>query len=674
MPQTRQLAAIMFTDIVGYTALMGEDEQRAFELLNKNRQLQRPLIEQHNGQWIKEIGDGVLASFPTVTDAVSAAIAIQEGCNRSKEFFLRIGIHQGEVVFENGDLFGDAVNIASRLQALAPVGGIWVSEAVYKNIANKKEIGTRFVREEVLKNVKEPVRIYEITTGEAAIPLTPSAFKHVPPPSEKNFHVTKKPPSLFFIAVVTVFLLAVISVAYWVYNNSTTKQINSIAVLPFINESRNADLEYLSDGMTEMLISSLSQLPGINVKARSSVFRYKGKEAAPYTVGKELNVQAVLNGMVVQRGEDLAVYVELVDAQKETVLWSEDYKQPMASLVSLQNEITRDVSQKLKMKLSGTEEQKLAKNYPANSEAYQLYLKGRYYWNKATSKDTDKSIEYFQQAIALDPNYALAYAGLADSYASPFGGTPSQEKIVKSRDAALKALALDDNLAEAHAAYGRVLSAFDYDFTAAEREFRRAIELNPNYAITYYRYAQLSLHQGRFEKAVTQIRRALEIEPLDVNNSAAYGFILIYARRYDEAIAQLKKTLELDANFHNTHNFLSFAYRLKGDYAQSVEERAKALELIGDTEKAARVRESFTKGGWTGFLRLVTREALTPVTGYSSLATYYAALGEKDEAFAALNKALENRESLANIKVDPHFDPLRSDPRFQELVQRIGFK
>ncbi|MDQ3847237.1 MAG: tetratricopeptide repeat protein, partial [Bacteroidota bacterium] len=406
-----------------------------------------------------------------------------------------------------------------------------------------------------------------------------------------------------------------------------------------------------------------------------SVFRYKGKEANAQKVGKELNVQALLTGRLVQRGQDLALYTELVDAQKETVLWSQDYKQPMTSLVSLQSEITRDVVQKLKTKLSGTEAQILAKNYTANSEAYQLYLKGRYYWNKRTAKDVDKSIEYYEQAIALDPNYALAYAGLADSYTVPLGGTPSREKMVKGREAARKALALDDNLAEAHAAYGRVLTVHDYDFTAAEREFRRAIELNPNYALTYERYASVLSYQGRFEEAFAQIRRALQIEPLNLNFSGTYGFLLIYARRYDDAIAQLKKTLELDANFQQSHTFLSFGYWLKGDYAQSVEERAKALELIGDTEKATLVRESYAKGGWPGFLRLVTRESIVPGTRFYGIATYYAALGEKDAAFAALNKALENRETLlSGIKVDPRVDPLRSDPRFEEFVKRVGFK
>ncbi len=673
MPSSRQLAAIMFTDIVGYTALMYEDEQKALQLLEKNRRIQKPLVERHDGKWIKEVGDGVLASFNSVMDAVNCACSINESCNKENGLQLRIGIHLGDVVFENNDVFGDGVNIASRLQALAPVGRIWISEAVYKNVSNKKEIRTRFVREEMLKNVKEPVRIYEVRTedtttqAEFSKPASQSLTKSV-----IDFRNKRKP--LLFIGL-TIFLLAIAGISYWSLTSQNTRQIDSIAVMPFVNESANTDIEYLSDGMTETLISYLSQLPNLDVKARSSVFRYKGRQVNAQTIGKELNVQAVLNGRLVQRGANLALFTELVDTRKETVLWSQDYNEPMSSLVSLQSEITRDVVQKLKTKLTGVEAQKLAKNYTANSEAYQLYLKGRYYWNRRTAKDVDKSIEYYQQAITLDSTYALAFAGLADSYTVPIGGTPSREKMLKGRDAARKALSFDDNLAEAHAAFGRVLTVYEFDFTAAEQEFRRAIELNPTYAVAYDRYSILLHCQGRWDEAFAQIRHALELEPLNPNFSASYGYWFVYARKYNEAIMNLKKTLELDPNFQPAHNFLSIAYWLNGDYQQSVEARAKAMDVAGENQNANLLRESYKKGGWTGFLRFAAREFIVPGTPFYGIATYYAALGEKDEAFAALNKSLENRETLlAQIRVDPRMDPLRGDPRFDELVQRLGFK
>ena len=274
-------------------------------------------------------------------------------------------------------------------------------------------------------------------------------------------------------ALLSAALLAV--AGYFHLTRKEKAAIESIAVLPFVNESGNTDAEYLSDGMTETLIGSLSQLPNLNVKARSSVFRYKGKEMNAQTVGKELNVQAILTGRVVQRGQDLILYLELVDAQTGNQMWGEQYNRKQADLISLQSEIARDVSNKLRVKLSGADEQKLAKNYTVNPEAYQLYLKGRFHWAKRTPGDFRKAIDYFNQALITEPNYALAYTGLADSYAllAIFsGGEPPREMMPKAKDAALKALSLDNNLAEAHAALGQILHNYDYDFDAAQREYK----------------------------------------------------------------------------------------------------------------------------------------------------------------------------------------------------------
>ena len=393
------------------------------------------------------------------------------------------------------------------------------------------------------------------------------------------------------------------------------------------------------------------------------------------TIGKELNVQAILNGRVVQRGQDLILYVELVDAATENVLWKQTYNKTMTNLVALQNDIARDVADKLRVKLSGADEQKLAKNYTMNPEAYQFYLRGRFYWNKRTAQDLQKALEYFSQAIALDRNYALAYSGVADCFVllSNMGGAMPREGMLKAREAALTALSLDDHLAEAHASLGIILCDYDYDFAGAEREYQRAIELNPNYATAHHFYGNLLSHLGKPDDSFAEFQRALELDPLSLVVNRMYGESLFYARRYDESIAQLLKTLELNSNFTLTHLSLSNAYQLKGNYAAAVEEFAKEEDVKNKFEDEALVRESFAKGGWPGFLRAMTGPHRPEHLEFYGVARFHAALGEKDQAFAELNKSYEKREnSLVSLKVDPRLDSLRDDPRFAELMRRMG--
>ncbi len=452
--------------------------------------------------------------------------------------------------------------------------------------------------------------------------------------------------------------------------------IESIAVMPFINGSSNSDVEYLSDGMAETLINSLSQLPNLSVKARSSVFRYKGKEVDPQTIGHELNVQAILNGRVVQRGDDLTLYLSLVDTRTGNQLWGEQYNRRQADLISLQTEIGRDVLSKLKTRLSGAEEQKVAKNYTQNAEAYQLYLQGRFFWNKRTPQTIQKSIEYFQKAIEKDPNYALGYAGLSDGYAllAYYGGAPAQEALPKAREAALKALSMDDNLAESHNALGFVLVLYDYDYVGSERQYRRVIELNPNYALAHQNLGVMLNRIGRHEEGMAEIRRALEIEPLSIVINRLYGDALFCSKRYDDALAQLKKTLELDPAFPTTHLSLSGLYQLTGKYAESVESYAKYQDLSGRPQTAKLARESFAARGWQGYLKEMTGTQRPIGVSPFIAATFLVQLGEKDKAFAELDKALDNREYLLlYIKIDPRLDPLRDDPRLNELIRRMRF-
>jgi TolB-like protein/Tfp pilus assembly protein PilF len=476
--------------------------------------------------------------------------------------------------------------------------------------------------------------------------------------------------------VVGVVIAAAIIVGYFYFTRNRTAAIQSIAVMPFVNASGNADVEYLSDGITESLINSLSQLPNLSVKARSTVFHYKGKDVTPQRVGLELSVQAVLNGRVAQRGDQLTLSLELVDARTGNQIWGEQYNRKQTDLVSLQNEIARDVSDKLRVKLSGADQQRLAKNYTADPEAYRLYLLGRFHWNKRTLPDFRKAIDYFKQAIIADPNYALAYAGLADAYMlnSEYGGEPPREAIPKARETAQKALSLDEQLSEAHTALG-VIFFNDYDFSGAEREYKRAIELDPNNATAHQWYGLFLVEVvGKFEDGLIEVERALEIEPFSPAINRSKGDVLFYARRYDESIAQLNKTIALDPNWAPPHRVLSFNYWAKGEYEASVNEFAKNREVQGRSG-AAQIRESFSRGGWTGFLRWrIDDNRDRTGSGFTS-ALCYAALGDKDKALIALNRAYEDHENaVLLLKVHPLVDPLRSDPRFADLMRRMGLQ
>jgi TolB-like protein/Flp pilus assembly protein TadD len=476
-------------------------------------------------------------------------------------------------------------------------------------------------------------------------------------------------------------LLAIVALGgfagYRYFNSAGSGQISSMAVMPFVNDDQNPDLEYLSDGMTETLMNSLSQLPGLSVKARSSVFRYKGKETDAQTIGKELGVQAILNGRVVKRFDNLTLFLELVDTNSGNRLWGGQYTEPTANLIALQNHVARDVSEKLRVKLSGADQKKLAKNYTENAEAYQLYLQGRYFLNKRTPEAFRQAIPFFERALATDPNYALAFTGLSDSYALLGiygGGLPPNEAMPKAKESALKALALDAELAEAHESLAHVLSDYDFDFAGAEREYKRAIELNPNIASAHQWYGEMLTELGRFEEGMAEIQRALDLDPLSLIVNRVKGRNLVFAGKLDQGIDQLKRTISLDGGLPGPHGDLAIAYQIKGDHAESVEELARQMDLLGDKINAALARESFSKGGWRGFLLAMTDKShRSPAINSFDLGNFYIALGEKDAAINALGKAYdESTSDLRSLTVDPRFEPIRNDPRFQELYRKVG--
>jgi len=478
-------------------------------------------------------------------------------------------------------------------------------------------------------------------------------------------------------------LLLAVGAGYWLFirHSSNITTIESIAVLPFVNESGSSDVEYLSDGMTESLITSLSQLPKLSVKARSSVFRYKGKDTPPQQAGKELNVQAILTGRLVQHGNDLTLHIELVDPQTETALWSADYNRSMTNLVSLQGEIARDVSSKLRLKLSGADEHRLAKNYTGNAEAYQLYLKGRYHVLKTTRSEIQTSISYFQQAIDLDPSYALAYVGLADGYrALALGGEmPPTEFLPKAKATAQRAIETDDSLAEAHAELGFIIFWYDRDWSGAENQFKRALELDPNSADAHLSYAHLLSNTGRRAEALAEAKRARELDPLNLRTGALEGQFLLHAGRTDEALERLQKTFELDPNYYLAHQFASSAYIEKGMYGEAVAEAQKAIDFSGGSVHPTMLlgyalaksgKRAEARGLLEGLLKLSNERYVPPYF----VALIYNGLGERDEALAWLERAFERRDAfIVFLKVEPKWNNLREDPRFQDLLRRVGF-
>jgi eukaryotic-like serine/threonine-protein kinase len=485
-----------------------------------------------------------------------------------------------------------------------------------------------------------------------------------------------------FVGLLALVLSAALGL--WLYfrasNSGTT--IDSIAVLPFVNQTQDPETEYLSDGLTESIINSLTQLPDLRVIARSFVFRYKGKETDPIAIGNALGVRAVLMGRVTQRGDDLTVSVELVDVNDNKQLWGEHYKRKVSDLLAVQRDIAQEISSNLRTKISGEVHNRVTKRYTENAEAYQLYLKGRYFWNKRTGEGLKESIKYFNQAIERDPNYALAYAGLADAYVlfSGYAVSTPQDSYPKAKAAARRALELDDTLAEAHAALGLEMFAYEWNAAEASREFRRAIELNPNYATAHHWYGnQILLYTGRFDEAIAEMKRAQELDPLSLIVNADLGDTYFYARQYDKAIEQLRKTIEMDQSFYYAHYELGMAYEMKGSFQEAIAEYQRARQLNNDPRVLALLGHAYAASGRRdealkilGQLKETASQQYVPAYNFVIV---YAGLGERDQAFQWLEQSYQDHASRMTIlQVDPFLDPLRSDPRFANLVSRVNLQ
>jgi eukaryotic-like serine/threonine-protein kinase len=483
-----------------------------------------------------------------------------------------------------------------------------------------------------------------------------------------------------YLAGAVVLLLALAGFAWWRLQGG--QQISSIAVMPFVNGSNDANAEYLSDGITESLINNLSQLPSLVVIPRASVFHYKGHEIDPEAVARDLKVQGVITGRIVQRGDQLVISAELIDARSNRNVWGDQYDRKLSDVLTVQQDIASAISSHLRERLSGQSAAKpTQRGGTENPEAYQSYLKGRYYWERRSPESLEKSKDYFSEAIARDPGYAMAYVGLADYYnvVTDYSPIPASEAAPKARAAAEKALAIDDSLPEAHnamaGAYWSLLK-----FGESEREFQRTLQLNPNYSNAHHWYGLLLCWTARCGEGLPHLRRAVELDPLNLQYNANLGQGLAVDKQFDAAIEQLKKTLEMDPNFFNAHNQLRSAYRDMGKYDLWLQEWGKSAAISGDQEDATNVKEVarvYAESGYAAAAKrsaelqeqLAKRHYIDPsIVGYE-----YAYTGNKEQTFAWLQKAAAERSSsLQLIKIVRPLDPWRTDPRYEAIVKGMG--
>jgi adenylate cyclase len=633
----RRLAAIMFTDLVGYTALSQKNEAYSLQLLEEHQKLIRPSFPKHNGREIKTIGDAFLVEFASALEAVRCAFEIHQllddfNLNRPPErkIMLRIGIHLGDVVHSKNDVHGDAVNVASRIEPLAPPGGISITEQVYHQIKNKFEFPFVSLGKQNLKNVQDPVEVYK-----AVLPWETQASDE--PRGEKR----------------------------------------RIAVMPFTNISPDPKDEYFADGMTEELISTLSRIGELKVISRTSVMHYKGTSKNVGEIARELKVGSILEGSVRKAADDLRITAQLVDAGNDEHVWSQDYDRRLENIFAIQKEIAQSVAEALKVRLLSSEKKDLEKKPTEKTEAYELYLKGRYFWNERSKAGVFEAIKLFREVIRIDPNYAKAYSGLADTYniAVDRNFMDRIDGRAKAKEMLMKALDLDDTLAEAHASFG-IFQLNDLHYLEAEQEFRRAIELKPSYATAHHWYSICLGDLGNAEH-IGEIQKAHQLDPLSPIITCGLASAYAEIGRLNEALDLLDRLIEREptssiAYFWRSYCFMiektrekAFAdweakYKLdrnEGEYKLGLAalhawfgEREKALHLVRKLEEGEIARDR----PWF-------------------VALCYVFLGDRAEFFAWIDKAIDMRRfSAGSLRYSPFFDNVRNDPRFPEIFKRLG--
>ena len=635
MPAGHQLAAIMFTDVVGYTSIMGKDEVAAIALLKQNRQLHQSAIDTHQGRLLQIIGDGMLASFPSVTDAIDAAQKILKEARTIEDLQIRIGIHLGEVVFDKDDVFGDGVNIAARIEPLAPSGGILVSEPVYHNIKNKKDYHAEFLFEKSLKNVDHPIKLYQIKSNDT------TSHKAVIP-------------------------------------------ANSLAVLPFVNMSNDPDQEYFCEGISEEIINTIVQVPQIKVAGRTSSFSFKDKKLDLRQVGDQLGVSKVLEGSVRKFGNRIRITAQLIEATSGFHIWSNRYDRELDDIFRIQDDISQEIAKHLQKTIIGEKSVPKSREQTDNIEAYELYLKGRSLYYKR-GEALWESLECFKQALNIDPGYALAASALAENNIMlSFHGYLHPAKCWEEAiPAANKAIHKGPELGESHSALAIISLLHDRNLKTCQHEFENALEINPNHiqARCWYGLFYLITAIMEYDKGLSQLNKAVEIDPLSSYAASCYALGLSVTGDYERSLIWAEKAIDLDPDALVARYTIGFCYQWADELSKSIEQyQFKAVELSSKHSiQLGLLLQAYLKAGQPDLADKIYQELnrryKEQYVQPSILAQSAAAMGDADRAIALAQEAVEIIDPyLSNIMTNyPEATALRSLPGFKDIVKQFGY-
>ncbi len=678
--EQRKLAAIMFADMMGYTAMMQEDEARAKLLRNRQKKTLEKLIPAHNGAIIQFFGDGTLSMFDSSADAVRCGIAIQLELQKEPSVNLRIGIHSGDVVYDSEGIYGDCVNLASRIESLSVPGAVLFSGKVYDEIKNQRDIQSASLGKFHLKNVKLP---FEVLAAANKGLIIPSPAHITGKLSQESFSLTSllKKRKVRLIALVVFVTIITLAIAlFYSTTGKSTSFIDSIAVLPLENLSGNPEQEYFVSGMQETLISELSKISSLKVISRTSTLQYKDTKKTMPDIAKELGVKALIEGSVIREGDIVRITVQLIDGTTDKHIWTDKFDRELRGVLALHNEVAQKIAEAIKIKLSPQDKERLVAAQAVNPRAYEFYLTGRHYWNQRTIKSYKQAIESFKKALEQDSSYAQAYAAMADCYIllGEQGGIPQHEAKLLANNSIQKALVLNDKLAETFSSMGVSNLSYEWNWAESEKAFKQAIVLNPGYATTYQWYGRMLGFIGRYDESVKLLEKAKELDPLSPVIVAYIGQVYIYARQYKKAEDVLNEALKVHPNHPLILHNIGELYTAQERYAEAIAPLKESSELSASVHYKAILAYAYAMANrkeeaMTILIELLNRSDSGLVSGFN-IAAVYLALGDKEKSLNQLEIGYKQRDVwMKELKAWPWFDKLRNEQRYKDLIRRMNF-